>query len=137
MREPRHINNHLSEANSIVQTTAQTIPEHRQLQVAVAVGMPVCELGDGMPGIVVGITEAYCIYRIDATETLCVRRWREIGLGNICPAPTLLPTDVNVNDRHNASATLLRELLALEHVASLTTAQQTTLCELTNLLCSN
>ena len=95
--------------------------------------MPVCELGEGMPGIVVGITEAYCIYRLDATETLCVRRWREIGLGYICPAPTL---SVSENDRRNASATLLRELLALEQVAALTTAQQTTLRELTNLLCS-
>ena len=111
------------------------LSKHRPLQVAVAQGMPVCEMGDGTPGSIVGIMEAFCIYRLHDIETLCVANWRDIALSNICPASTLLATDVNENDRRNASATLLRELLGLQRVATLTTAQQATLKELVELLC--
>lgn len=79
------------------------LPKHRPLQVAVAQGMLVCEMGDGTPGDIVGITEAFCIYRLHDIETLCVANWREIAVSNICPASTLLATDVNENDRRNAS----------------------------------
>ncbi|MEO8493891.1 MAG: hypothetical protein ABI614_02395 [Planctomycetota bacterium] len=110
-------------------------PKHRPLQVAVVRGMTVCEVGDGTRSSIVGITEAFCIYRLHDIETLCVTRWREIALSNICPASVLLPTDVDENDRRNASATLLRELLGLERVATLTPTQQTTREELLELLC--
>lgn len=114
---------------------SQRKPKYRPLQVAVAAGMTVCEMGDGTPGNIVGITEAFCIYRLDDIETLCVVNWRDIALSNICPASTLLTTDVDENDRRNASATLLRELLGLQRVATLTPAQQATLKELVALLC--
>ncbi|MCA9125261.1 MAG: hypothetical protein H6822_09425 [Planctomycetaceae bacterium] len=109
--------------------------KHRPLQVAVARGMPVCEMGDGTPGSIVGFTDGYCIYRLDDGETLCVAPWRGIALSNICPASTLLPADVSENDRQNASATVLRELLSLHRIAKLTPAQQTTSEELLELLC--
>lgn len=111
------------------------LPKHRPLQVAVAQGMTICEIGDGRPGNIVGITEAFCIYRLDDSETLCVANWRDIALSNICPASTLLATDVNENDRRNASATLLRELLGIQLVATLSPTQQATLDELLAFLC--
>jgi hypothetical protein len=76
--------------------------------------MPVVDINDGIPGAIVGITQAYCIYRLFESESLIVASWQEIALGNVCPADPLLPADVTENDRRNAQAALLRELLALQ-----------------------
>ena len=111
------------------------VPKHHPLQVAIMPGMPVCEMAHGVPGNIVGITQAFCVYRLADTETLCVSNWRDIALGNVCPAPSLLSPDVTENDQRNASAALLRELLGLEHVATLTSAQQAAMDELIEFLC--
>ena len=116
-------------------SSEQASSHHHPLHVAIVPGMPVCVMTDGSPGTVAGITQAFCIYRIDGTDSLAVANWRDIAVGNICPAPTLLPTDITENDRRNASATVLRELIGLEHVAELTPGQSTTLKELVRLLC--
>ena len=100
-------------------------------------GMTVHEACDGTAGTVVGITQAYCVYRVADGRQLCVAHWRDLALGNICPAEPLLPAEVSENDRRNASATVLRELLSLERLGSLTPAQQAVLEELIALLCSD
>ena len=101
----------------------------RPLPVTITPGMPVVDINDGIPGTIVGITQAYCIYRLPETETLVVATWRDIALGNVCPADALLPADVTANDRRNAQATVLRELLALQQFG-LSAAQTTVLDEL-------
>ncbi|MCB9923069.1 MAG: hypothetical protein H6822_12870 [Planctomycetaceae bacterium] len=118
-------------------TTPSTnqLRRHHPLPVAVAHGMTVCEVGDSTPGTIVGITEAFCIYHLDCLESLCVANWRDIALSSICPASTLLPTDVNENDRRNARATLLRELVGLQRIATLTPTQRATSEELIEFLC--
>ena len=113
----------------------QVAANFKPLPVAIVPGIPVCLMTDGSPGTIAGITQAFCIYRIDGTDSLAVANWREVALGGICPAPTLLPTDVVENDHRNASATVLRELLGLEHVGPLTPGQGGTLEELVRLLC--
>jgi hypothetical protein len=92
-------------------------------------------MSDGTPGHIAGISQAFCIYRLVDAETLCVANWRDIAIGNICPAPSLLPATVSENDGRNGSATVLRELLALHQVAPLTSAQKATLEELVCFLC--
>ena len=114
---------------------SNSVPKHHLLQVAIMPGMPVCEMAHGVPGNIVGITQAFCVYRLADTETLCVSNCRDIALGNVCPAPSLLSPDVTENDQLNASAALLRELLELEHVATLTSAQQAAMDELIEFLC--
>jgi hypothetical protein len=96
--------------------------------------MPVIEVTDGIFGTIVGITQAFCLYRLNDTDALCVAAWPEIALSNICPAAPLLPTNVTENDRRNAGAGVLRELLALQQFG-LTTAQQEALDELVAELC--
>ena len=101
----------------------------RPLPVTITPGMPVVEIDDGMPGVVAGITQAYCIYRLPEREALIVAPWPDIALGNICPADPLLPTDVTDNDRRNGQAAVLRELLALQQFG-LSEAQRAVLDEL-------
>ena len=115
----------------------QTQPARRALQVPIVRGMTVHEVCDGTAGTVVGITQAYCVYRVADGQQLCVAHWRDLALGNICPAEPLLPADVSENDRRNASATVLCELRSLERLGSLTPAQQAVLEELIALLCSD
>jgi hypothetical protein len=91
--------------------------------------MPVVEIDDGLPGTIAGITQAFCIYRLPETETLVVAPWHDIALGNICPAEPLLPVDVTENDRRNAQAAMLREVLALRQFG-LTELQTAVLDEL-------
>jgi hypothetical protein len=55
--------------------------------------------------------------------------WRDVVLGNLCPADALLPADVTESDRRNAQAAVLREMLALRQFG-LTTVQTTVLDEL-------
>lgn len=103
----------------------------RPLPVTIVSGMKVYDVSDITGGEIVGTTQQYCIYRLAETGTLCVANWREVALGNVCPADPLLPSDVTANDRRNASATVLRELLELQHLTGqLTPAQQTVLDEL-------
>jgi len=106
----------------------------RPLPVTITSGMRVIELNDGRPGTICGFTQAYCIYRIEGRETLSVAHWRDLALGGIAPADVLLPETVTENDRRNASATVLRELLALKQFG-LTPIQRAALEELTVDLC--
>lgn len=90
-------------------------PLHRRpLPVTIVVGMPVVEVTNYGTGSIAGMTQAYCIYRLAENDSLVVASWRDIALGNVCPAEPLLPTDVTENDRRNAGACVLRELLALQ-----------------------
>ena len=102
----------------------------KRLPDTITLGMPVVEIDNGMPGTVVGITQAYCIYRIIESQALVVAPWRDIALGHVCPIDALLPADVTKKDRRNAQAAVLRELLHLEQFG-LTTVQTTLLEELT------
>ena len=115
----------------------QPEPPGRPLPVTIVRGMLVHEACDGTAGIVVGITQAYCIYRVASSDQLCVANWRDVALGNVCPADPLLPTDVTENDRRNASATVLGELLSLQQFCPLTPAQAATLDELIAFLCGD
>ena len=101
----------------------------KPLPVTITPGMLVVDINDGIPGTIVGITQAYCIYRLPETETLVVAAWRDLALGNVCPADPLLPANVTESDRCNAQATVLRELLALQQFG-LSAEQSTVLNEL-------
>jgi hypothetical protein len=104
------------------------------LPVAIVPGMRVVEVTDATVGTIVGCTEAFGIYRTSEPHALAVARWCELALLDVCPAAPLLPADVIENDRRNASATVLRELLALEQFG-LTAAQTAALRELVAQLC--
>lgn len=110
-------------------------PSHRRsLPATITVGMSVVEIDAGLPGTIVGYTQAYCIYRISQTNALVVAEWRDVALGDMCPANQLLPANVAEIDRNNASAALLRELLALQQFG-LTAKQTAALEELIATLC--
>jgi hypothetical protein len=111
-------------------------PQRPLLPVTIVPGMEVYDAAEGPAGHVVAITQAYCLYRPAESEGLCVAHWRDVALGNVCPADPLLPADVGENDVRNAAATAIRELLALQQVTDLTPAQSEALVELTKLLCS-
>lgn len=100
------------------------------LPVTIVTGMPVFDITDCPAGTIAAITQSYCVYRLAQSETVCVARWRDIALGNVCPAAPLLSADVTANDRRNAQATLLAELLQLQRVAALTAVQTSALEEL-------
>jgi hypothetical protein len=108
----------------------------RALPVTITAGMPVMEISDAMPATIVGFTQAFCIYRINETGTLAVAKWRDVALGDVCPAEPLLPIGVTENDRRNTGATVLRQLLALKQFG-LTAAQTATLDELVAILCGS
>ena len=40
--------------------------------------------------------------------------WRDLAVAGLCPSPQLLPSAVEENDRRDANAVLLRELLNVE-----------------------
>lgn len=107
----------------------------RPLPVTITPGMPVVEIDHGVPAAVAGITQEYCIYHIADTDALAVARWRDVALGNVCPAEPLLPADIAERDRGNAQAAVLRQLLVLKSFG-LTSAQQAALDELVAQLCS-
>lgn len=100
------------------------------LPVTLVPGMRVHDVRDVPAGEVVGITQQFCVYRLADDDRLCVANWRDLALDNICPAAPLLPSDVTVNDRLNASATVLRELLAFQRLAELSPAQHAAMDEL-------
>jgi hypothetical protein len=97
--------------------------------------MAVIPIEDADVGTVVGITQAYCVYRLAETNCLQVSNWRDLALANICPAAPLLPNNVKENDHRNASATVLQELLALGRVGSLTPEQRAVVEGLLGYLC--
>lgn len=103
------------------------------IPVTILPGMCVYDVTETPRGEVVAITQAYCIYRLDSGG-LCIAAWHDIALGNVRPTDPLLPTDITENDKLNTAATALRELIALQQVASLTAAQSTALDELIALL---
>jgi hypothetical protein len=105
------------------------------LPVTLVPGMTVVPLEGAAVGTVVGITQAYCVYRLVGTDGLQVSSWRDLALANICPAAPLLPNEVRENDHRNASATVLRELLALGRVSSLTPEQRAVVEGLLGYLC--
>ena len=107
----------------------------RLLPITIVPGMTVVAIPDGTPGVVAGITQAYCIYRLADGDTLCVASWRELAIGGVCPAAPLLPQDVEENDRRNAAACVLSALLGLQQLGPLTAAQQSVLDELIAHLC--
>lgn len=119
-------------------TDLQTQPParaHRPIPVPIVPGMTVHETCDGTAGTVAGITQAYCVYRTRDGDQLSVANWRDLTLGNICPAESLLGDDVADQDRRNGSATVLRELLLLERLGPLTPAQAAVRDELVADLC--
>ena len=97
--------------------------------------MPVVILEDCPAGRIIGITQAHCIFRLTAPDMITVAPWSEVALGNVCPSHALLPSDVQVNDRLNASATVLRELLKLRQASRLTDLQSNACQELLAELC--
>ena len=107
----------------------------RPLPVTIVPGMCVIDASEVDTGTIVGITQAYCIYRPSDGDQLQVGAWRDLALVNVCPAEPLLSDDVRENDRRNASATVLRELLALERISRLDGAQQTVCDQLISDLC--
>ena len=111
-------------------------PQHRPLAVTIVPGMSVVDMASDGAGTIVGITQAFCIYRLAETDSLLVANWRDVALGNVCPAEPLLPPDVTENDRKNGSATVLRELLALKQFG-LTPTQTTAHDELIAYLCGD
>ena len=98
--------------------------ELRPLPITIVPGMHVVDITSEPAGTLVALTEAYCIYRTGGIDTLAVANWRNVAVGPVCPAAPLLPAAVEENDRRNASATVLRELLALKQFGL--TASQTT-----------
>ena len=109
--------------------------KQRPLPVTVTPGMLVVPIDDVPVSTIVGITQAYCIYRLAETNHLQVSSWRDLALANICPAAPLLSDDVTENDHRNASATVLRELLALERIGSLTPEQRAVVDGVLGYLC--
>ena len=83
---------------------------------------------DTQPAAIVGITEKYCIFRLEAG--LAVEPWSGVAVANVCPARPLLPEETVEIDRQNAEAVLLRELLSLQQFG-LTEKQEAALWELT------
>ncbi|MCA9124752.1 MAG: hypothetical protein H6822_01890 [Planctomycetaceae bacterium] len=90
--------------------------EHRRhpLPITIVPGMQVVDMTGFVAGTIGGFTQAFCIYNIESHDNLSVANWRDVAIGPVCPAEPLLPTDVTENDRRNASATVLRELLSLK-----------------------
>ena len=118
------------------QTDSDPSPAERDrpLPVTIVPGMQVVDMSNDGAGTIVGITQGFCIYRIDDTEGLSVARWEDMALGGICPADPLLPADVTENDRRNWSAHVLRELLGLAQFG-LTATQTAAYDELIAFLC--
>jgi len=112
-----------------VSCDSDTERHHAPLPITIAPGMSVVDITSDPAGTLVAFTGAYCIYRLDGSESLAVASWRDIAVGPVCPAAPLLSASVTENDRHNASATVLRELLALKQFG-LTECQATSHDEL-------
>ena len=109
-------------------------PPRRPLAVTIVPGMRIVDMAAELSGTIVGITQAFCIYRLADSETLSVASWRNVALANVCPAEPLLPADVTQNDRRNAQARLLGELLQLRPFG-LTAVQTAAYDELVAALC--
>lgn len=97
--------------------------------------MSVVDAADALAAEIVGSTEAYCVCRFAGSRALAVRPWREIALGNICPADVPLSAEVDENNWQNALAIVLRDLLLLEQFG-LTERQSAALNEAAEILCA-
>jgi len=98
----------------------------------IKLGTPVCEMSTGTLGQAVGVTGAYCIYRINSKEAECsfsVARWRDIAVGNVAPSWDLLPKNWDEIDRLDSYAALFRDLAAI-HPNHMTSTLETTLQEI-------
>jgi len=98
----------------------------------IKLGTPVCEMSTGTLGQAVGVTNAYCIYRLnskDLKDCFSVAPWRDIAVGNVAPSWDLLPRDWDENDRFDNYAALFRELAAI-HPNHMTSTLETTLQEI-------
>lgn len=115
-------------------TNIHGLPKPTPLPVTIVPGLTAVPIDDAPVGTIRGITQAHCIYQLAGSERLCVAAWQELALAHVCPAPQLLPTDVNEADRLNAGAAVLRELLLLEQFG-LSTAQKAAKDELHCQLC--
>jgi hypothetical protein len=111
------------------------LPKQTPLPATIVPGMQVVPLEDATLGTVRGITQAYCVYQLAGSGRLCVAAWSQLALANVSPTHQLLPADVTENDRQNASAMVLRELLLLEPFG-LSAAQAAAKEELLHQLCS-
>ena len=82
-------------------------------QFAIGPGMRVANWKHHSTGRVIGVCMDYCIYRLE-NDHMCVDNWRDLAVAGLRPGPQVLPTDVTENDKRNASAILLKELLYAE-----------------------
>ena len=96
--------------------------------------MQVVDREDESPTTIVGFTQGFCLYRHDGSDEVAVAAWRDVALCGVTPAQPLLPASISQIDRNNASAAVLRELLALRQFG-LTATQTAALEELTQQLC--
>jgi len=82
----------------------------------IKLGTPVCEMSTGTLGQAVGVTNAYCIYRLHSEGTddaFSIAPWRDIAVGNVAPSWDLLPKNWDEIDRLDSYAALFRELAAI------------------------
>ena len=123
---------------SSYQTESDPSPaaRRRPLPITIVPGMQVVNMSNDGAGTIVGITQGFCIYRIEHSDGLSVGRWEDMALGGICPVDALLPADVTENDRRNWSAHVLSELLGLAQFG-LTPTQTATHDELIEYLCGS
>jgi hypothetical protein len=75
--------------------------------------MRIVECAEATTGELVGVTQAYCIYRLDQSDAHVVSHWRDVAVAGITPV-LLQSADLADIDRQNARAAVLRELLFLE-----------------------
>ena len=120
------------------QTESDPSPAERRrpLPITIVPGMRVVNMNNDSAGTIAGITQGFCIYRLDETDSLSVGAWEEMALGGICPVDALLPADVTENDRRNWSAHVLSEFLGLQQFG-LTASQTAAYDELIGYLCAD
>ena len=65
-----------------------------------------------LAGTVIAVAPAFCVLQVE--DALCVSPWRDVAVGNVAPAPEMLPGEIAEHDRLNGHARVLRELEALK-----------------------
>ena len=68
------------------ESDSSAAPQLRPLPITIVPGMRVVDMTNDAAGTIVGFTQAFCIFRIEGTESLCVANWRNVSLGPVCPA---------------------------------------------------
>lgn len=74
----------------------QASSDHRPLHVAIVPGMPVCVMTDGSPGTIAGITQAFCIYRLDVPLNASVNCVHQLLYGEPGSVEITKPAEVIV-----------------------------------------